>query len=418
MANNSVIKFTNQIKLWLFCCILGAFSGVIIWIFLKVMSLGIELVWHTVPSKLNIPFYTLIVCTVGGLILGLFRKKFGDYPDELSVVIEKTKNNHTYEYRKIAIILFTSIMPLIIGSSVGPESGLVGIIIALCYWVGDNLKGAYANGKNYSKLGMALTLSVMFRSPLFGLMTVEEEASGEEDSYTLKLPDKILLYALSLAGGAGTYMLLSKFFGSGMAEFPSFDTVNTTIYDYPMMLAYILSGCILAAFYHLTHKYSNVLASKIPPILKESLGGICLGIMGTLMPILMFSGEEEMAELITGHEKFLPIFLIAVSVLKILLTNICISSGLKGGHFFPVIFSGVCMGYAISTLVFPGGGHEVFASAIITATLLGGILKKPLAVTMLLLICFPIRLCIWIFIGAAIGKKILSLKKNEGVIGK
>ena len=104
-----------------------------------------------------------------------------------------------------------------------------------------------------------------------------------------------------------------------------------------------------------------------------------------------------------------------VGIVKILLTNICISTGLRGGHFFPVIFAGVCMGYGLSMLIFPGGGHEVFAAAVITATLLGGIMKKPLAVTVLLFICFPIRLFFWIFIGAAVGKAIMDLpvKKKE-----
>lgn len=409
MTNNFSTKFFNQLKMWLFCFFMGAFAGIIIWLFLKVMSLGIELIWHKIPDSIDFPFYTLIVCSVGGLILGLFRKKFGDYPEELSVVIEKTRKNKTYEYRKMAVILFAAIMPLLIGSSVGPESGLVGIIVALCFWVGDNLKSAYINARQYSDLGMAVTLSVMFHSPLFGLFAVEEEYNETEDA-KLNTGEKILLYGLSLAGGVASYLLLSELFGAGMSGFPSFPVVAPTAMDYPMIIVYIICGCILATFYHITHKYTHILAEKIPGILRETLGGICLGIMGTLMPILMFSGEEEMAELIADYGNYLPAFLIAASILKLLLTNICINTGLKGGHFFPVIFAGVCLGYGVSMLVFPNGGHEVFAAAVVTATLLGGVLKKPVAVTMLLFICFPVRLCVWIFIGATIGKKISSLR--------
>ena len=86
----------------------------------------------------------------------------------------------------------------------------------------------------------------------------------------------------------------------------------------------------------------------------------------------MFSGEHEMGLLIAGSYSYLPAILILVAFVKILLTNICISTGLRGGHFFPVIFAGVCMGYGLSMIIFPGGGHEVFAAAVITATLLGG----------------------------------------------
>lgn len=36
-----------------------------------------------------------------------------------------------------------------------------------------------------------------------------------------------------------------------------------------------------------------------------------------------------------------PIILITIGLAKLLLTNICIKTGWKGGHFFPVIFCGI-----------------------------------------------------------------------------
>lgn len=61
-------------------------------------------------------------------------------------------------------------------------------------------------------------------------------------------------------------------------------------------------------------------------------------------------------------------------------------------------------------LVFPdAGSHGVFAAAAVTAAVLGAIMKKPLAVTLLLFLCFPIKLFLWIFLAAAAGNMILSL---------
>lgn len=413
MPNNTSTKILNQIKMWLFCIGLGAVVGIIVWTFLKLMSLGIEFIWHDIPAKIDFPFYTIIICTVGGLVIGLLHKFFGDYPEELEVVLGKIKTDKTYNYKKMAPMLLLALLPLLIGSSVGPEAGLTGIIVGLCYWMGDNIKSAFINVKEYSKVGLAATLSVMFRSPLFGIFAVEE--GDEPDTSGIKKSEKLILYGLSTAGVIGTYLLLSKFFGSGMSGFPTFPVTPLAFRDYLMVLAYIPCGCILALFYNLTHKYIHKLAVKIPVILRECIGGICLGVMGTILPILMFSGEHEMGLLIAGSYSYLPAILILVAFVKILLTNICISTGLRGGHFFPVIFAGVCMGYGLSMLIFPGGGHEVFAAAVITATLLGGIMKKTLAVTVLLFICFPVRLFFWIFIGAAVGKAIMDLpvKKKE-----
>lgn len=65
------------------------------------------------------------------------------------------------------------------------------------------------------------------------------------------------------------------------------------------------------------------------------------------------------------------------------------------------------------TTLGPDGGHVVFGAAIVTASLLGGIMKKPLAVTMLLFLCFPVKMFIWIFIAAAVGSKLITLKPEQ-----
>ena len=72
------------------------------------------------------------------------------------------------------------------------------------------------------------------------------------------------------------------------------------------------------------------------------------------------------------------------------------------------------MGYGMTMLTCgPDGGHVVFGAAIVTASLLGGIMKKPLAVTMLLFLCFPVKMFIWIFIAAAVGSKLITLKPEQ-----
>lgn len=396
-------------KLWLFCLVIGAFAGLVLWLFLKAVLLGTELVWEWIPAQISIPAYTIIICTVGGLVIGLFRKKFGNYPEELEEVLGTLKREKRYEYRNMLVLLTAAALPLILGSSVGPEAGMTGVIVGLCCWASENVKFAKEESQVYSQVGMAVTLGVLFHSPLFGIFAVEEEK--EEESRTSKpLPvvSKLLLYGLALGAGTGIYLLLSGLFGTPMEGFPTFSAVELTVVDYPMMLIYILAGIILAGFYKLTLKVSVQMAGKLRPVAAEMVGGLCLGIAGFFVPALMFSGEEQMGILMKEYGNYLPWMLVAVAFLKVLLTNVCIHLGLKGGHFFPVIFAGVCLGYGIAVSVFGGGGHEVIAAAVVTAALLGGIMRKPLAVTMLLFLCFPVRLFVWIFLAAVIGSKVFT----------
>ena len=86
---------------------LGIASGTIVWTFLKVLAAGTNLLWEIFPGMITNPLYTVVVCTIGGLITGLFRKKAGDYPEEMMVVLGKVKKEKFYDYTKIPIMIFT-----------------------------------------------------------------------------------------------------------------------------------------------------------------------------------------------------------------------------------------------------------------------------------------------------------------------
>ena len=400
------IKLKNQLNLYIFCVITGAFASAVIWLFLKAVSLGTLFLWERLPDTVSLPFYTVLVCTAGGALIGIFRKKYGDYPEELTTVLGKMKNEKRYEYKNMPAMLIAAFLPLVIGSSVGPEAGMTGIIAGLCYWAGDNLRFAKSNAKEYSQIGAAVTLSLLFRSPLFGIFAVEEE-NKEKEIPDLARTSKTFIYGITIASGFAVYLLLNHLFGAGMGGFPSFPAQELSRADYLMMIPYILCGCLLSWFYRFTHHGLEHLAGKFPSVLKETTGGLCLGTAGLLVPAVLFSGEEQMGILMDTYLDYLPILLIGLAFFKILLTNICILFGLKGGHFFPVIFAGVCMGYGIAGLILPEcPEHVVFAAAIVTSALLGGIMKKPLAVTMVLFLCFPVRMFVWIFLSAAIGSRV------------
>ena len=114
-----------------------------------------------------------------------------------------------------------------------------------------------------------------------------------------------------------------------------------------------------------------------------------MGIIGTLLPLTMFSGEKQIYLLLDNVVQLGLIALILTSILKIVLTNVCIETGLKGGHFFPLIFSGTAMGYALSILL---NMDPIISMAIVTTSFMASILKKPIAVVLLLMIIFPMNL--------------------------
>ncbi len=411
------VQKKNEIKYLGMCAILGGGIGFILWAFLKIMSVGITFIWDTMPEMVNIPYYTIIVCTVGGLIIGLFRKKYGDLPEELDVVLGQVKENHRYEYKNMLSMLIAALLPLLLGASIGPEAGLTGVIVGLCYWVGDNLKYAKQSSEEFSKVGAAVTLGLMFHSPLFGIFEVSE-TEGVDGDIVLSKNVKIVSYGICIAAGMAVYTVMTDLVGGGMG-IPSLSMDgDLQRIDYLMLAVYVLAGCMLAWVYEQSHKLLHLIMHKIPGVVRETVAGLALGLIGFVLPVVMFSGEESMAEMAELFGVYAAATWIVIAVIKVLVTNICIQGGLRGGHFFPLIFAGVSCGYGLAALAASGADHQVFAAAIVTAALLGGTMKKPLAVTVLLLICFPAQLLVWCFVAATIGSKVLASPIKEEVVNE
>lgn len=432
MVMNKTI-FTNKSKLLLFCAVLGAVSGAVLWVLLRVVHLGTVLLWEKLPEIVDVPvWYPVVVCTLGGVIIGLFRKRFGDYPQTMKTVIGTVKRTGTYPYNKIVVILIAAALPLIFGSSVGPEAGMVGVLVALGCWANENLKFAKKNADFYSSVGMAVSLSILFYSPLFGFFSaVEREddlptdggktSSCKADSDTSPNSDgnldrsaKLLIYGISIASALSVLSLLNHLFGKVSEGFPSFGNAQPDKWDFLMMVVYIICGILLGLFFEKSEELLAKLSGKLPPVLSEVVAGLILGGTVSFLPVLQFSGESQMSVLITDYARYAPVAMIGIAFLKVLLTNLCIQMGLKGGHFFPLIFAAVCLGYGISLLVFPmDAEHAVFAAAITTAATMSVSIRKPLAVTCLLFLCFPVKMGLWIFLAAILAGQVTRSKKHE-----
>ena len=409
----------NWLRMLLLTLLLGMFAGLVIWTFFNLFALCTGLIWETAPARTGGKWIIVVLCTAGALAAGILRKKFGDYPESLDTVMGKIKKDHHYSYHPMLVMLLCAFLPLVLGASVGPEAGLTGIIAALCYWVGDNVTFAKQNMDLYSRVGEAVTLGQLFRSPLFGILAVEE---GEGQLVPERMPKgmKLVLYALSTASSFAVIWLLNSLFGKAMTGFPSFSEVPVSTADGFLALLYIPVGCLLFLFYEGCETVMGKVAKILPPVMKETLCGLAIGLVALVCPMVLFSGEEQMAQLIGNNGGYGVLFLAGICLLKLVMTSFCLKFGMKGGHFFPIIFACTCMGYALGTLFFAGDpGHAAFAAGIITAAALGAQMKKPLAVTVLLLLCFPPSFLLWGFLSAAAGSGLAGMiEKRKGRLVK
>ncbi len=372
--------------LLLYTIIIGLVAGLIIWSFMMVMNLGIAFFWDYLPGLINFRYYPIVVCLTGGLLIGLWKDRFGDSPEELAVVMKKVKKDHRYSYENIFPSIVSALLPLIFGASIGPEAGLTGIIAGLCTWVSDKLKIFNNELEELTSIGITATLGTIFSSPIFGFV---EPLENEEES---KLPktSKNILYFVVILSSFGIFIYLNHL-THNQSGLHSIGTASLANINYPYTILLMLLGILLSYFYFASSKLVKTVFNymKISIIFKCAIGGLILGVIGSFLPLSMFSGEDQIYLLLDNGAQIGIVILILTGLMKIVLTNVCIETGLKGGHFFPMIFAGCAIGYAMSLLV---NVDPIISMSVVTTSLMANILKKPMAVVLLLMIIFPVNL--------------------------
>ncbi len=394
----------------------GAVAGAFVWLLLFVMNLGITAIWDRVPAYLG-SFYPLIVCVIGGIVLGLFAKRYGQYPEDLPAVMAKVKEDGRYDYKDLGPMSAGALLPLVFGGSIGPEAGLTGAIAAICTWVGDRLKRFGNDFRELSSIGMYAALSAIFTAPLYGFagaMTGKAHRKSEAPEVTKLM--KTVVYILAIAGALLAFLFLSHRFGGGLS-LPRYTDIEYGADEFlwlvPIALICGLAGWMFCVLDKLFGRLSGFMSGR--PVAKAVIAGAVLGGMGMVLPFTMFAGEVQAEELNETWMTMSAMVLIATGIAKIAITAMCVNMGWRGGHFFPVIFSGIAMGYGLS-IVF--GIDPVFGVCAATAAVVGGVMRKPLMAVLLLFLCFPFHSVIVLAVAACIGALIplpKSMRPSDGV---
>ena len=409
---DNLAKPTNRALFLVSVAVTGAFAGAAVWLFFFAMEHGIDYLWTEVPHMLGVsspelasgPFgflpYPFFVCLLGGLVIGLYEKMTGVKTDDLNQVMTKVKQDGRYPYDNLGKLSIAALLPLLFGGSIGPEAGLTGVIAGLCSWVGDRMRRFGAEFRELTLLGTQAALTALFTAPVFGFVAPlagstdgqgedadDESASGE---ITIKLPkaQKTVVYGIAIAGGLGTYLLLGQLMGGGMGM-PRFEAAVVGNLELVWLIPLALVGTVCGWLYFVSEHASEALSRAIGehPVAKAMLAGLVLAACGTVLPYTMFAGETQADVLMETY------------LTKAMLTPALINLGWRGGHFFPVIFSGVSLGYGLAILT---GADPVFCVAVCTASTMGAVMRQPVMVVGLLLMCFPLKGIVCMIIAAVI----------------
>lgn len=395
----------------------GAFAGAFAWAFFFLMNSGIHLLWEVIPAQLSaagLPavVYPVVFCTVGGLVIGLFVKRFGAYPEDLNTVMAKVKETGRYEYDHMGASFFGALLPLLFGGSIGPEAGLTGVIAGLCTWVGDRLRFVGSEMRELAEAGTAAVLAAIFSTPLFGLAVpvfgAADDSDGARPVSQIRLdvpkPLKVAVYVLAVAGALSMMALLGHLFGAG-GGLPRFTSLAVGVTELVWFVPLMAVGALAGWLFYPLGAGARWLAAKLGdrPVAKAVIAGCVLGAMGVALPFTMFAGEAQTEQLAETWTTFAAGVLIVTGFAKILTTQLCLNLGWRGGHFFPIIFAGISLGYGLAALT---GVDPVFALCAVTGALVGAVMRQPVMTMVLLFLVFPVAGAPVLLVAAALASVI------------
>ncbi len=394
----------------LYGILLGSIVGATVWLFLVTINIGIHFIWEYLPTIFaSPPYYTICVTTIGGILVGLTQKYFGTYPRLMPEVMGEYKKTGRIEYRFVHKATLTAIIVLIFGASLGPEAALVGIIGGLCTWVGDRFTFALKGMNGLTEVGIGATLSVIFNAPLFDYLAPNENEGEQINEFSKG--KKAIVYLATTFAGFSVYLLLSKFDNRG-SFIVDFGKGSLSLNEWIAFLPLASIGAIVGFFYF---KLEFTLEKLIHPLKEYKLalgiiGGILLGITGTFLPYTLFSGEHQLKDLVVEWSHLSFWVLLLSGILKLCITAVCLNTGWRGGHIFPIIFAGSSIGYAIASII---PIDPIASVAVVTTAISSYALRKPIAITLLLLMFFPLNLLLPMLGAAAIGNAFPLPKNNE-----
>ena len=379
----------------------GALAGSFVWAFFFAMNWGLGLLWETLPEQLNFALFPLVVCLLGGVVIGLAERAFGPLPESLASVMQQVKETGRYRYDNLGRSSICALLPLVFGGSIGPEAGLTGTIAGLCSWVGDRMKRFGAEFQELTRMGTSAALSAIFAAPLFGF--VAPFCGNPQDDAEIEFPKKakIVLYLVAIMGALAPFVLFRMLFGQagGLPHFSQFSFgLNELIWLVPLLVVGCFAGWLYHGFNALSAKIATLFGEKV--VLRAAVAGIVLGGCGVIAPFTMFAGEHQLGVLSETWTTFGLGMLFLIGFLKLFTTTFCINCGWRGGNIFPVIFSGVCLGYAVAQI---SGCDPVFCIAICAAAVSGAVMRNALMASLLLILCFPVVALPALFLAALVG---------------
>jgi H+/Cl- antiporter ClcA len=355
---------------------LGLVSALVTFAFVALVGVGTGAIWEQAAGALGMDtrLFTVLICTLGGLLVGLLVKLFGDHNAIFAELMQEFGKTGRFDYRHAPGIVVTAFVSLIAGGSLGPEAPLADACGGIGTLMADKLKLDEQETRALGFSGVSAMLASFITQPVGGAILGLESAQGGpggRQTYFWVLFPSLLASAVATVA----FVMLSGQFFATLYQFPGYTPLlRDLLYAAPLGLLGAVVGLLFMLSLQRLRQLLTPMAAHV--VLRGLLGGLAMGIIGALLPLTLFSGEEQTLELINNAAAIGVLMLIVLALVKLFITALLLTTGWKGGYIFPIMFASVALGLAVNLLL-PGVPVAVAVAATMAGALVAA-LRSPL----------------------------------------
>lgn len=325
-----------------------------------------HVLWDSAPEAMGVspdsPWWIFAILTVTGvgvgLVLWLAPGHGGNDPATVELVAP------TLPLRALPGVAAALILGLAGGVSLGPESPIIAIAVAVAVWLLARVAPGVP-GELALLMAAAAMLGAMFGSPVAAALLLTEMVAAAKRGGLLW--DRLFAPVAAAATAAFTMRTLGVEFV--VVDFPPYEGASFRDLGVGIAVALVAAGLGIAAAASLPPVHAAFRRLR-HPLAYAAVGGVVLGLLGALGgPLTLFKGSAQSVTLLTDGGDRSVSTLVLLALVKTAALVIAAAAGFRGGRVFPAVFIGVAVGMAAHTLL-----PDVPATVVVASAVLGTVL--------------------------------------------
>lgn len=389
----NALQPTPETLVLLFAVLIGTGAGSGVVLFRALIHIVHHLMFGEVSSFFSIwGHWTIaLIPLLGGLAIGLMRWWMRDFGPGLATLMEVVQGDRELVLLNPITKMTAASISLGSGASLGPEGPSVEVGAYFSLLLGQALKVSQERQRLLLSAGAAAGLAAGFNAPIAGVFFALEVVMGS-----------------TFAASAASVVLLSAVIAAWIAQIglgsqpafalPAYEV--RSLMELPLYVGLGLLASLISLIYVRLLRLSQLSfqgkvsglewLTRIPRPLHPVVGGLCLGLVALQLPQILGVGYETVESMLQDVQ--FPLHLVlALLVVKLVITAISFGSGFVGGVFAPALFLGASLGSAyakVLAIVLPNS-HSYMASSpayamVGMAAVLAGSVRAPLTAILLL----------------------------------